>query len=127
MNNYTTIEQSKKLLELGLNPETADMNYNIDFVHKFGESFQEFPSYEKVSDFDIPCWSLGALRKLLPMGIRYNGRTSFFSCHNREDGTWVYRYVFENDRSCCYHTGTDLNACFDTVVWLLTTLNNLEK
>jgi len=27
MNYYTTIEQSKKLLELGLNPNTADMWY----------------------------------------------------------------------------------------------------
>ena len=29
MTHYTTIEQSKKLVELGLSPDTADMFYSI--------------------------------------------------------------------------------------------------
>lgn len=71
---YTTIEQSKKLLELGLNPTTADMYYFLDttpagniyipslmFIEKHLKS--RMPEYAKG---DIPCWSLGALLELIP-------------------------------------------------------------
>ena len=42
----TTIEQSKRLLELGLNPETADMfhvfDYTIWHINGFFSFFNEF-------------------------------------------------------------------------------------
>ena len=67
--NYTTIEQSKRLIKLGLNPDTADMFYFLDptpagcIYHLtvpqigFGVKTRE-PEYNKG---DVPCWSLGAL------------------------------------------------------------------
>lgn len=66
MKYYTSIEQSKKLLELGLNPNTADM-----FYPKIDEGlYSVFPviGYEifKKQISDIPCWSLGALLDVLP-------------------------------------------------------------
>ena len=55
----TTIEQSKKLLELGLKPETADMIHTtikgrlpVVLVLQ-GDDFVEYP--------DIPAWSLHRL------------------------------------------------------------------
>ena len=61
----TSREQSKKLLELGLNPETADMwwaGYTVDEEEKWGDK----PSFEKGMYQNIPCWTLGALLKLIP-------------------------------------------------------------
>lgn len=63
--NYTTIEQSKKLLELRLNPDTADMFYSRRPTGK--SEYNVFPDFkpegrlEVFTKVDLPCWSLGAL------------------------------------------------------------------
>lgn len=60
--NYTTPKQSKKLIELGLDPDTADMWY-----HK-GEEHPKL--YKEHRDFiTAPCWSLGALFQVIPTKI----------------------------------------------------------
>jgi hypothetical protein len=64
--NYTTIEQSKKLLELGLNPETADMWWtplNWQLTEYYVEVKQDGIGTPKNP---LPCWSLGALLELIP-------------------------------------------------------------
>ena len=64
--NYTTVEQSKKLLELGLNPETADMWWtplNWQLTEYYVEVKQDGIGTPKNP---IPCWSLGALMELMP-------------------------------------------------------------
>lgn len=74
---YTTIEQSKRLVELGLNPKSADMFYLDNSkarVPILGEykifsisSIKHINSDELISiDMQIPCWSLGALLDVLP-------------------------------------------------------------
>lgn len=82
---YTTIEQSKKLLCLGLDPSSADMYYKYvlpksDKLHQvpdIGEPTNALSWYNKgytlnsrkepleLKDFCIPCWSLTALLKLM--------------------------------------------------------------
>ena len=70
MIHYTTVEQSKKLVELGLNPDTADMFYSRRPTGKSDYSiFPDFKSEGRLEVFtkvDLPCWSLGALLKLIP-------------------------------------------------------------
>lgn len=68
---WTSIVQSKKLIEAGLDPNTADMGYvgsinaelslacYIDVKERFKDKKSDF---FKVT----PCWSLGALIELLP-------------------------------------------------------------
>ena len=64
--NYTTIEQSKKLLELGLNPETADMHF-IKLIRDTDTVYiPELLYDEPLSEIDYPCWSLAALLDILP-------------------------------------------------------------
>ena len=54
--NYTSIEQSKKLVELGLDPSTADMHYNKQMPSTpICQGSFLFPTME------IPCWSAGRL------------------------------------------------------------------
>ena len=64
--NYTSIEQSKKLLELGLNPETADMWWtplNWQLTEYYVEVKQDGIGTPKNP---LPCWSLGALLGMMP-------------------------------------------------------------
>jgi len=56
----TTIEESKHLLELGIDPETADMSW-------YGTLAGNFYPYIGIHDYDsIPAWSLEALLELIP-------------------------------------------------------------
>ena len=65
--NYTSLEKSKKLLELGLNPESADMYYPWDADSK---SVFNIPIVkDDYSMSCIPCWSLGALLEVMPKAI----------------------------------------------------------
>lgn len=68
MAGYTTIEQSRKLIELGIDVNTADMFYdNPDLLNNPPEIIvnHNYP----FNDSDIPCWSTEALMKLLPRNI----------------------------------------------------------
>ena len=71
----TTVEQSKRLLELGLKKKTADMYYTnagLPFIkdefHLECKSFKELSNnLSKISPFTfIPAWSLHRLIELMP-------------------------------------------------------------
>jgi len=70
--NYTTLEQSKKLVELGINPNTADMHI-ISYSNDRGGYFYTSLCYSKWdaehTEGYFPCWSLGALLKIIPTKI----------------------------------------------------------
>ena len=78
---WTTLEEAQKLVEAGLNPETADMYYVFKRAD-CRESLQEsvpvgpFPMEGTVdvslSDRVEPCWSLGKLLELLPFRLNLN-------------------------------------------------------
>ena len=61
--NYTSLEQSKKLLELGLSPDSADMHYYS--LRRKDDVIVWTPEFGKTSEYDIPCWSLAALLDIL--------------------------------------------------------------
>ncbi len=85
MRTYTTIEQSKKLIELGLEAKTSDMHY------WYAEG-KEYAYIGQCSDPNgIPCWSAGALLNILPLGS--------YICHGgvsmdngREFDIWFSQY-----------------------------------
>ena len=54
----TSIEQSKKLIELGIDVNTADMYYD---VNSYGIQDKPEVAIGKVWSKDIPAWSLTAL------------------------------------------------------------------
>ena len=104
----TSIEQSKKLLSLGLDPSTADMvwrNENVDtFIHYTNpfilEEF-EFCDLDK----DIPCWSLTALLELMPIGSHIEKKNSCYACYV------IYTKPLESS--------TPIEAAFEMVCWLI--------
>ena len=59
----TSIEQSKKLIELGIDINTADMYYD---VNSYGIQGKPEVVIGKVCSKDIPAWSLTALIGLMP-------------------------------------------------------------
>ena len=68
--NFTTPEQSKRLLELGVPAWTADeyldengLRYSLDGVLDVGLYFQSFPN-------DTPCWSVGRLIEVFEICTR---------------------------------------------------------
>ena len=62
----TTIEQSKQLLELGIDPKTADMYYpnRID-IDNYPLSL-EWKNGLPLLTQEVPAWSLSALLELIP-------------------------------------------------------------
>lgn len=93
---WTTINEAKRLVEAGLDPNTADMYYFYDTIElegivKYinGPTLVTSPYSEGVktahmvypspmldeSDKVCPCWSLGALIEILPYKIKYEQDT----------------------------------------------------
>ena len=82
MKSYTDITQSKKLIELGIDINTADMWWNTEKHYpEFVKTYREHLG-EQISP--IPLWSLAALIEALPLGV---------DIHNISDGHKIYYYV----------------------------------
>ena len=68
-NICTSIEQSKKLIELGIDVNTADMYWglnNQNHPHVIGKYCAEYGGMQ------LPAWSLSALLELIPESIDDN-------------------------------------------------------
>ena len=122
--NYTNIEQSKKLLELGLSPESADMCYlpiHLGEEHHWTASLSSYSECTKMTDvsieYCIPCWSVGALLELMPRlyKVEFNlvipgiskelPYIAFDDCNNN---------IHED-----YEGTTILEATYNMIIWLL--------
>lgn len=120
MKHFTTVEQSKKLLELGLNPESADMYYEPS------AGFGTEPSEISVGDIkyahprSVPCWSLGALLEVIPKQLEKQKywKTLLVNIESNRD---VVSYVNYSDESSLYDAigDTPKEAAYNMVVWLL--------
>ena len=98
-NIATTIEQSKHLLELGLDPKTADMvwvcyaagGYRLEVLHR--------ELFERIMETDIAAWSLTALLEVMPITITKDGMeyklgvfpSGLFSIHS-DTSKWTLQY-----------------------------------
>ena len=80
-NITTTIEQSKHLLELGLDPNTADMNWFGN--EKIGVPYElDLLPYKKRSlhHHCLPAWSLTALLEVMPKPDLYRETADLWVC-----------------------------------------------
>lgn len=81
---WTTLDEAKKLVEAGLDTNTADMGYELETQSPRATSFTQLekyfkalyvsPIYEPMTKA-YPCWSLGALIGILPYKIKYEQDT----------------------------------------------------
>ena len=79
----TDIEQSKHLLELGLDPDTADMSYYINYNNHV--------CYSLAKNNDRPAWSLTALLELMPMMElrKFGGK---YTVYEKDYGSTAFLY-----------------------------------
>lgn len=103
----TTIEQSKKLIELGLDVNTADMMW--DDWELIGEGWKlsvgYYPEIERnYGRKCYPAWSINALLRLIPI-------VCVLSINNKR-----YR-IASNDRNTLFYEDP-LDAVFEMIVWL---------
>ena len=135
MQHYTSIEQSKKLVELGLDISTADMKYfywknKINAAPTLGFDKAVLESYKNTQAVYLPCWSLGALLELMPkvISVPVDKRSAYF--YNLE---WQFandnslRYITTNRDKCLVDIYSDhdienkplIKTAFEMVCWLL--------
>lgn len=100
----TSLEQSKKLIELGIDVNTADMYWWPTSLRYYIEAMDD-------GDFDeteghIPAWSLSALMELIPSNVFLYSRLV----------KWDESYYIET-REMLYDNPVD--AAFEMIVWLL--------
>lgn len=124
----TTIEQSKKLIELGIDVNTADMHY---YKNSFGDYIEGlYNSSDLKEGFElkgieyIPAWSLSALLELIPpylgefnegidFGFSKSMNKKWYSAHYiqlNDDGVATFNKTVTGD--------TAIDAAFKMVVWL---------
>lgn len=104
---YTSIEQSLHLHDLGLPQDTADMVYRNDYdVYTEENYICEIPEILPFEgDFlknDVPCWSLGALLKLMPKGSHIEANKCYV----------VYNKPFSE-------ANTIIDAAYNAMCWLI--------
>ena len=117
----TSLEQSQKLVELGIDIETADMCYinekpNIGFLSNEYEMFGD----NILSDY-YPAWSLTALLSLMPKLYEFENDPNDDGCQPNLCKGWdnnLWHIVY---RSTIYTTkwyNDPVDAAFEMVVWL---------
>lgn len=112
----TTIEQSKRLLDLGLKPETADcFHWSYSGTNYIGSIDEEGLSVD-----DVHAWSLHRLIELCPEYINIDGyadTTYWIKIYKH-----VNKIIYENDYNRFIYLG-DGDNLFDTFIdcieWLI--------
>lgn len=133
MTHYTSIEQVKHLLELGLSPESTDMYYlrlketnaafsSVPFVKD--ETEMENSAYDALF-YRIPCWSLGALLDVMPKSIKdeYDTTGCLGMCVSY-NSSWGWIVYYSNADADCQalheeEGNTLLEAVYKMICWLL--------
>ena len=119
----TTIEQSRYLVELGVDLKSADLTYEElatwnkgDFPKEFQYRLREI-HFQFFSGRGLPCWSLEALLEMMPDELNGNCSISIY----KDTGEWVVCY--EDGYGNSYgHEETSFDivlASYRMVVWLV--------
>lgn len=130
----TTIEQAKKLVELGIDTNTADMCLSLfTLIINGNENINQILlpiSYKRVTEQQapsfikrFPAWSLTALLELMPLINEYNIEYRPIIERHADNG-WACKYYNEETRSTndVYirrYGKTPLDAAFEMICWLL--------
>ena len=115
----TSVEQSKKLIELGLDIETSDMYW--DFQETGYILIADELGYYH-NDSEIPAWSLAALFELLPKEIEfYSDECEFIPLLSRyyDDKS---KFICNYDNGACEHwyiEDSPVDAVYNMLVWTI--------
>ncbi len=119
----TSIEESLKLIELGIDVNTADMYY----PNRVGSVNYPLPIECKMGlpllSQELPAWSLSALLKLMPYRTEASKREPYGKIMKRD--TWDGEFCFicypkgleKNKHLSGYHNNP-VDAAFEIICWL---------
>ena len=110
----TSIEQSKKLIVLGVDINTADMYYD---VNSYGIQSKPEVAIGKVCNKDIPAWSLSALIELLPNKIVVNNE-KYFLHFTKNKVEYIGIVTWDGQKSISAEADNLLDACYNIIVKL---------
>ena len=100
-NNFTTVEQSKRLLELGVPLDSADCyltrfgideEWEIKVLNNIKYSELEIGN----QDYCLPCWSVGRLREIFCICSSVNGTREYPFCNSQVDW-WITEFEFKKE------------------------------
>ena len=124
--NYTDVEQSKRLLELGLDPQTADMHWDTEYSRNTGGQYWKAKTgqspailrnlYSFRNGYVLPCWSFVALFALLPVIDRDEPQLKHLNYLGRhEAGNYRICYNNQTDHPFIAHADTMIDAVVDII------------
>lgn len=122
--NYTDVEQSKRLMELGLDPQTADMYWATStseitggqyWIAKTGQNPAiRMNLYSFRNGYELPCWSFAALFALLPIIDRDEPQLKHLNTVGRHtSGDYRICYNNQTDHPFIAHAETMIDAAVD--------------
>lgn len=103
--NYTSVEQSQKLIKLGIDKTTSDMHYDKHPLENYYSPIPIIGKYSEIHD-QLPCWGLSALLEILPPGK--------ILLHDK--GGLGYKCICNNIDTDFHDNPVD--ACFEMIVEL---------
>lgn len=110
----TSLEQSKKLLELGIDVNTADMYYQW---YSETESALHVGKGSKKLNADCPAWSLSALLGLMPDKISINNE-SYYLSFTKKSVEFRGPITWDGQKTKSFEMDNILDAAFEMVCWL---------
>lgn len=115
----TNIEQSKQLVRLGLDPDSADMWWSNRFVYwrttpMIGVAAEQNQLYTfKWCEMDIPAWSLSALLEVMPKECEPDLQKSPIS------GVYFAHWFANGKPQITDDHGNAIAAAYEMVCWML--------
>lgn len=118
----TDLKQSRKLVELGLDPKTADMHWWPN-----GNGFQLFPIPFKndgsvpecVAKEIIPAWSLSALLELMPKTLKVDILPAYDLTIDYHDGFSYVRAESALEPEGICNAESFIDNAYEMVCWLV--------
>ena len=128
--NNTTHEQAKKLIELGIDINTADMHFHrvqnpnceFDNVEYLWEEYPKFKIEKHNTEVKRPCWSLSVLIDMLPNFIDNPEYVTPMELHISKTRIAYKHYDPYEDMDVCdvqCYGDTFFDCVYNTVCWLL--------
>ena len=148
---YTTVEQSKRLMELRLNPDSADMSYSdksirgMNHTDTFAVSLMPYKKHkqfiENITNTQkgvcywtvLPCWSAECLLNLLPDIIKTGDEARNWYWINIHKEPYQISYGNDLGSSGSWHDMVNssqsyelIDAVYNMAEWILETANKKE-
>ena len=117
----TSLEQSKKLIELGIDINSADMCHRYRWSNN---SFINLPCAEKAREpitGDIPAWSLTALLGLMPKLHEFENDSDDGGCQPNLCKGWdnnQWHVVYRSSIHITDWYDNPIDAAFEMICWL---------